>query len=97
MRIVYEKSGGLAGLKPARKDIDTAHLPAQDAQELQRLLDAAGFFQLPPKIDQPQMRDAFQYTISVDTGSQQHSVSITGEPQEPSLKELRRKLEKIGG
>jgi len=97
MRIVYEKSGGFAGLRPARKDIDTAHLSAEDASELQRLLDAAAFFQLPAKIDQPQMRDAFQYTISVDTGSRQQSVSIAGEPQEPSLKELRRKLEKMDG
>jgi hypothetical protein len=95
MRITYEKSGGFAGLRPARKAIDTAQLSPDDATELRRLLDAARFFDLPAKIDQPQMRDAFQYNISVDTGTQQHTVSITGEPQNPALKELRRKLEKI--
>ena len=94
MRIVFEKSGGFAGLQ-TRKSIDTEQLPAADASQVLSLLQQARFFELPPQIERPELRDAFEYTISVDTGDKQHSVSITGEPQDPSLNELRRKLEKI--
>lgn len=94
MRIVYEKSGGFAGLSRT-KTIDSAGLPPEDAAEIERLLDGCSFFDLPAKIERPHLRDAFQYTITVDTGERQHTVSITGEPQEPSLKALRQKLEKL--
>ena len=96
MKIVYEKSGGFAGLR-TRKAIDTAQLSAKEAAEVHRLIDSSGFFKLPSKIDQSQMRDAFQYVIEADNGSQQHRVSITGEPQEPSLALLRQKLESLSG
>ena len=78
-----------------RKSIDTEQLSTEDSAHLKRLLEQARFFELPPSIERPALRDAFQYVISVDTGDKKHSVSITGEPQDPSLKELKRKLEKI--
>ena len=94
MRIVYEKSGGFAGLSQT-KTIDSAGLSPEEVAGLQHLLDDCGFFDLPASIERPDLRDAFQYTITVDTGTRQHTVSITGEPQEPSLKALRQKLEKL--
>lgn len=94
MRITFERTGGFAGLR-TRKSIDTSKLPPEDAAEVHQLVHQAGFFNLPPRIDQPDLRDAFQYNISVDSGDQQHSVSITGEPADPKLRQLKKKLESL--
>ena len=55
MRVRFKMDGGFVYL-PARSEpttIDTDDLPAEEAKELQRLIEAAGFFELPEILHAP--------------------------------------------
>ncbi|MEK6753900.1 MAG: protealysin inhibitor emfourin [Chloroflexota bacterium] len=92
MQIIYERSGGIMGLKSSLT-IDLNELPLDQAGTLRRLLDEANFFSLteqpPPTRPSP---DGFQYTITVKTETISHTVrtSDTTAPHElhPLLQEL---------
>lgn len=91
MRIIFERSGGIMGLKSSLT-IDLDDLPLDQAGTLRRLLDEANFFTLsenPPTRPNP---DGFQYTLTVETDTAKHTVRIsdTSAPDElrPLLQEL---------
>jgi hypothetical protein len=92
MRIQLKIDGGLAyfpGLsKPITIDSDT--LPAQEADKLKQLLDAAHFFDLPPVLNAPAAgaADYHQYTITVADGSKHHTVQLTDPIADPNLQAL---------
>jgi hypothetical protein len=92
MRIQFERTGGFAGMRTAAT-IDTNSLSPGDRQELQQLVEAAGFFKLPPEVaGRPQRADQFQYKLTVESEGQQHTVEV-GEASAPeSLRPLLRKL-----
>ncbi len=94
MRIIFDRSGGLMGLKSSLT-INLDDLPLDQAGTLRRLLDEANFFTLsenPPTRPNP---DGFQYTISVETETIKHTIhtSDTNAPEElrPLLQELSRR------
>lgn len=64
------------------KTIETDKLPSADAQTLQRLIQSADFFKLPPTIDGSGQPDRFQYQITVDDHNRHHSVEV-GEANVP--------------
>ena len=91
MQIIFERSGGIMGLKSALT-LDWKELPPDQAETLRRLLDEAHFFTLtadPPAQPAP---DGFQYTITVETKVVKHTVHVsdTTVPEElrPLLQEL---------
>jgi len=91
MRIIFERSGGIMGLKSSLT-IDLDDLPLDQAGTLRRLLDEANFFTLaenPPTRPSP---DAFQYTLTVETDTTRRTVhtSDTTAPERlrPLLQEL---------
>jgi hypothetical protein len=92
MRIQYKREGGLAyfpGLsRPVR--IDTGHLSKEEAQELERLVESAGFFDIspPPPPQHGGAADAFQYTITVESGGKQHTVQVSDPVENPDLQKL---------
>src|SRR5437762_571478 len=68
------KSGGIAGLR-FETNTDSADLAAEQARKLRRLIDAARFFELPATFPDSGVRDDFDYTITVEIGGREHTVS----------------------
>ncbi len=91
MRIIFERSGGLTGLKSSL-NLDLDELPLDQSETLRRLLGESHFFTLienPPTRPKP---DGFQYTITVETDAATRTIrtSDTTVPDElrPLLQEL---------
>jgi hypothetical protein len=80
MRVRFKMDGGLLYL-PARSEpttIDTDDLPEGEARELERLIEAAGFFDLPETSSPPRGgADYLRYTVSVTTPERSHTVHLT--------------------
>ena len=94
MRIIFERSGGIMGLKSSLT-IKLDDLPLDQAETWRRLLDESNFFKLtenPPTRPNP---DGFQYTLTVETDTAKRTVhtSDTSAPEElrPLLQELSRR------
>ena len=91
MRIIFERSGGIMGLKSSLT-IDLDELPPDQAETLRMLLDEAHFFTPPENPPTRPNPDGFQYMITVKTDANQHTVhtSDTSAPDElrPLLQEL---------
>jgi hypothetical protein len=92
VRIHFERSGGLAGLS-LQHDLDTSSLPATDAAAVSQMVDSAHFFELPKSIRVAQSgADRFHYKLSVDSGTQAHSVEVDDAAMPESLRPLLRWL-----
>jgi hypothetical protein len=77
MRISFERTGGFAGISK-KTTVDTATLPPNEAQELPRLVEVAGLFNLPEKITSPnQESDRFQYKLTVEDQGKQHTITVS--------------------
>jgi emfourin len=96
MRVRFKTDGGFVYL-PERSvpvTIDTDDLPAEEADELERLLEAAGFFDLPETSPPPRgAADYLRYTISVTAGEHSHTVRLTDPIEDPDLQALVEYLE----
>ena len=104
MRIQFKTEGGIAGLRrkvtidtdqktitigTADRTIGTEELPVEEANELERLIEVADFFELratsaPP----PGAADYQQYTISVTTPSRSHEAWLTDPIENLRVREL---------
>jgi len=74
-------------------DLKTETLPPEEANDLQNLVNAAGFFDLPSKIVSNEMgRDQFQYQLTITTDEQQHTVEVGDAAAPDSLWPLLEKL-----
>ena len=91
MQIIFERSGGMMGLKSSLT-INLNDLPPDQAEKIRRLLDEANFFTLPENPPTRPSPDSFQYTIVVETKMVKHTVhtSDTTAPKElqPLIQEL---------
>jgi hypothetical protein len=96
MRIRFKMDGGFVYL-PARSEpvtIDTEDLPEEEANEVERLVEAAGFFELPETIPPPPgAADYLQYTILVTSSEHSHTVQLTDLIEDPALQALVEYLE----
>jgi hypothetical protein len=88
--------GGFVYL-PARSEpvtIDTDDLPAEEANELERLIEAARFFELPQTSAPPRgAADYLRYTISVMSPEHSHTVHLTDPIEDPEVQALVEYLE----
>jgi hypothetical protein len=85
MRVRLERSGGFAGITPT-SSISTDQMPAEEAQKVADLVDAAGFFELPPVIRSSEPgADRFQYKITVESEYATHTVQVDEAAVPPSL------------
>ena len=76
MKIAFERTGGFAGMRVS-KTIDSRSLPQQEQEQLKKMVDDAGFFELPPaQSGAPGGADRFQYKISVEADGREKSVTI---------------------
>ena len=91
MRIRFKSEGGIVHLPGLSEPvtIDTEELPVEQANELERLIKVADFFEL-PAASAPQLgaADYQQYTISVTTPSRSHESRLTDPIENPQVREL---------
>ncbi len=91
MRIQFKTEGGIAHLPGLSEPvtIDTDDLPEEQANELERLIEAADFFELPATSSPPPgAADYQQYTISVTTPGRSHEARLMGPIENPRVREL---------
>jgi Emfourin len=87
-KVGFERTGGVAGTT-LRAMIDTTDAPADEAQPLAALLDAADFFELPARIMPEHLgADRFEYRISVEFAGRRHTVVTTDGAAPASLEPL---------
>jgi hypothetical protein len=90
-RISFERSGGLTG-KTMRHDLDLESLPEEEAEYLQRLIEEADFFNIPASTVTGAAPDEFHYQISVNNGSEEHTVRTTETSMPDALHRLVKEL-----
>ena len=100
MRIQLNTDGGLVYFPPANRPItvDTDELPPEEARELERLVEAAGFFDMPAVSEPPRgAADVIRYTISISSPERSHTVSFTDPVEDPDVQALLEYLETKAG
>jgi len=76
MRISFERTGGLAGMRLATT-IQSDNLSAEEAGKLWDLIEAASFFDQPATSPGPVPgADRFQYKIAVEAGDRRHTIQV---------------------
>lgn len=92
MRIEFERSGGFTGMR-IHITIDTETLPSEQAKELESLVDAAGFFELPAIVSTPSSgADRLNYRISIEAEGKKHTIETSDAVAPDSLRPLLRRL-----
>ncbi len=88
MHLTFERTGGFAGMTMT-KVVDTTTLPAEESNQLRRLVDAADFFHLPATLTaKSRQPDRFQYQLTIQDNNQQHTVVVSEQAVPSSLKPL---------
>ena len=89
--IIFKRSGGVLG-----QEIDVflviESMPAAEANNLFKLIDESGFFRIPSQSGDLPNPDEFQYTISLEIGSTQHTIHTTESTMPESLRPLVKEL-----
>ncbi|TSA05263.1 MAG: hypothetical protein D4R81_00490 [Nitrospiraceae bacterium] len=88
MKIQFERTGGVAGLRL----IATVHsdaLAPEEARKVQAMVQEARFFDLPSTLSHAQPgADRFQYTVTVEIKGRRHTVEIADGAAPPRLRPL---------
>ena len=92
MRISFNREGGLGDIRFSVV-IDTVESPAEEAEEIERLVREAGFGDLPGEIGMETVHpDAFVYTLTVEEGGRLHTVRATDSGAPLALRPLLKRL-----
>jgi hypothetical protein len=94
MQIHFERSGGLLG-RIEKAQIDTDSLSAEEAEEIEKIVNQANFFTLPEAIINPRGADQFTYKLMIDNSEQQHSIKVGDSVIPENLQPLVQKLTRI--
>jgi len=91
-QLTLARSGGVAGIRPPPKQLDTASLPPAAARHIEELLTRADFFALPAELQEStKSADNFQHTLTVrHAGGREHTVTFTEASASEALRELKR-------
>ncbi len=77
MHIDFTRSGGFGGLRLS-VSIDIEQLAVDEAANVKKLIDQAGFFDLPARLDTSQNEvDRFEYRISITAADRSHTVVMS--------------------
>lgn len=91
MRIELQIEGGfvyMPGLQRPRI-LDSRELSAQEAKQMQKLVQAANFFELPATQDQdPQGADHRTYKITAKDETRNHAIQVSDPIRDPQLQAL---------
>jgi hypothetical protein len=97
MRIDFECSGGFANLR-LTYHVDTDELPQEFAEEILRLVESSGFFDIQPSEVAPTSAgppDVFFYRLSLSQGSRKQSLSCNDVTAPAALHPLLALLRKL--
>jgi hypothetical protein len=87
VRVVFTKSGGIAG-RHWTTTADSSALSAEDARKLRQLIADARFFDLPERFPPTEVRDGFGYSITVEMDGKRHTVDVSEEQVPARLQPL---------
>jgi hypothetical protein len=79
VRISVRRSGGFAGIDEEVGSVDTATLPSAIRDEVESLVQEAGFFALPRAVEGEVGADQFRYAVTVEDGGRTHTVTFVGD------------------
>jgi hypothetical protein len=97
MRVVLERTGGVAGARRALR-LASGSLPATVEGRLRDALARAGFFALPRRLAPAQPRpDAFHYRLEVEDGARRHAVEFEESAAGEDLLRLVEEVEAAAG
>jgi hypothetical protein len=86
--IDFERAGGYAGLT-LHVSVDSHSLPANEAEELDRLINEAGIHELSQESFLPEsFPDQFLYRINIKRGDERLSIQLTEKQIPPALRPL---------
>ena len=85
--IIFKRCGGFIGTG-MRFQVDLDNLPINDARYIVRLIEQAGFFNLPENMIIKFNPDEYQYTITVDLGLTCHTVRTNDTTMPASMRPL---------
>lgn len=85
--ITFKRSGGFIG-RGMRYELNLNQLPQNDAHSFIRLIQQAGFFNIPENLIVKFNPDEYQYTITVDAGIICHTVRTNDTTMPASLRPL---------
>jgi hypothetical protein len=93
MRVEFATSGGIAYFPGLARPvvIEADQLPEADARRLDDLVAASRFFDQPAQVEgrlRSGAADYRQYTITIDQGTQRHTLTITEPIEDPDLRQL---------
>jgi hypothetical protein len=97
MRIDFESSGGFANLQLTYR-ANTDELPQELAEELLKLIESSGFFDLQPgevASTSPGPPDASSYRLSLSEGRRRNSLSFNDFTAPAQLRPLLERLQKL--
>jgi hypothetical protein len=88
MHILFERTGGFAGLK-LKASLDAESLPPQQARRLRKLLRESRFFELPLRLEASAPRpDRFQYRLTVENNNCVHTMQASEDAIPPEMRPL---------
>ena len=88
MRIRFERTGGFANI-PLRAELDSAQMPPDRAQELERLVERARPFDQPAQPSEGTATpDDFQYDMTIEDAMRTHTMRISDTAANDDLKLL---------
>ena len=86
MHIVFQRSGGFAGIT-INFEVNTESLPPEEARQICEWVESAKFFELPEVLNSSGA-DQLQYKISVEKDGKTHTVEIDERAMPASLSPL---------
>lgn len=87
MHIIVERTGGFTGI-PLSKTITDTQLSPSEASQLNALVAASHFFELPATVPADKQTDRFQYQITITRNGKQHCVNVSESQLPAPLKPL---------
>jgi Emfourin len=97
MQVIFQTEGGIAQFPNLSRPvtIDGDRLPDGQGAELEKLLEAARFFDRPAEVGSPARgaADYRRYTITVDAGGRRHTLRLVEPVSDPDLQRLVRFLQ----
>jgi hypothetical protein len=97
LRIELTRSGGFAGLTTPVGKLDTSELPADEAQEVERLYRDADLSPLTRVAPSPGGADRFQYHLTIEDDRGRRELTMREDEVPDSLRPLIERVKAAGG
>ncbi len=93
-KINFKKTGGVLG-REISTDIDLNEIPADESQELMRLIAETNFFNIPQNLIAQTIPDEYEYIVTVEAGNSHHTIHTSDSSAPESLRPLLETLSRL--